>query len=87
MRYMNDVYMDGFPTAKIKMGKYYYFMLYNPISKEKFMCKTKLKIMDKIESEIFIGIKGSLQSGNTLVNPIMINVNKIKLYGIEGSDE
>ena len=83
MRYMNDVYLDGFPITKIKMGKYYYFTLYNPVTKHGFICKTKLKIIDKIGSEIFIGVRGSLEPETN----VMINVNKIKLYGIEGSDE
>ena len=79
MRYMNDVYMDGFPTHKLRMGRYFYFTLYNPATKQRFACKTKLKIMKNIVSEIFIGIKGSLESGV----PVMINVEKIKVYGVE----
>lgn len=75
---MNDVYLDGYVLGSMKVGRKYFFTLYNPAKKTYFLCETRLKIIKNIDSSIIIGIKGSIEGELKI-----IKVNKIKLYGVE----
>lgn len=80
MRYMNDIFIDGHVTNLMKLGKYYYFCIIQPISDISFICKTKLKYIKDVSTDLIVGIHGSIEENKDYK---IINVDKIKLYGVE----
>ncbi len=80
MRYMNDIYLDGYIRGLFKINrKECIFSLYNPIKDTTFLCKGDYKQIKNIPSEYIVGIKGNIE-GNMLK---VVNVEKIKIYGVE----
>lgn len=80
MRYMCDVFIDGYIRGMFRINrKECIFVLHNPIKKTDFICKGKYKEIKNIPSEYIVGIKGNIE-GNMLK---VINVEKLKIYGVE----
>ena len=76
MRYMNDIYLDGYIRGCFKINrKECIFTLHNPIKNTDFLCKGLYKQIKDIPSEYIVGIKGNIE-GNMLK---VVNVEKIKI--------
>ncbi len=81
MRYMNDVYLDGYIKGYFKINeKKCIFTLHNPIKNLDILCKGKYKQIKSIPSKYLVGIKGSIE-GERIFK--VVNVDKIKIYGVE----